>query len=241
MSYWNKNNFEGMRFVGERYAQTENFELFGKYCLQKEQGLKKQAIASINAFVANLREKPVGRQREIAVELSALSFYNPKIHQLIAHPLREYIHSVLVGWVSDEPLDPTPHKWLGHMARDVSSYERALALDPEDEVCLGQVAEACLRHIDYQTHHLSESLFIGELSDAKSSLHKAQILVTKLEEGELRQNLQHDLDYYSTLLRCWEEYSTSNAPEGFPEWCVSRGYRFDLGTIVYYNQPVSAD
>lgn len=239
MSYWNQSNFEGMRAVGEKYAGIPGYARFGSYCLQKEQGLKKQALASINAFVAELLVLPAAQQRAMAAELSALSFYNPQIHQLIAHPLMVCIQQVLQHWATEEPSNVTPHKWLGHMARDLACYERALALDPDDDICLSQVADACLSHIDYQTHHLSESLFIGELSDARSCLDKAQALVARMGEGELKHRLQQDLLHFTRLLDLWQAYSTSATEQSFAHWCQSCGYPVELGSVVYVEPSAS--
>jgi hypothetical protein len=160
MHYWNKNNFEGLKSVGEKYSSIEGYELFGKYCLQREQGLKKFAIVSVKEFVSITKNRSVAEQRRIAQELSSLAFWNSQIHQLLSHPLVEYLKQVLEHWVSTEQDNPVPYKWLGYIAGNISFYEIALRLDPKDEICINRIAQAHLNDVDYQTHHLSESLFI---------------------------------------------------------------------------------
>jgi hypothetical protein len=236
MHYWNKDNFEGLKSVGEKYSSIGGYELFGKYCLQKEQGLKKLAVASIKEFVSSAKNKPAEEQKAIAEELSSLGFWNGQIHQLLAHPLVEYLKGVLEHWVSDEPDNPVPHKWLGYIAGDISFYEKAHQLDPKDEICINRIAQAHLNDVDYQTHHLSESVFLGDFNDAKKSLQAAQSLIDRLTTEAIKSDMQNELDYFIRLLGCWEEYSCLGVEETFPNWCASKGKKFNLWSIVYYDQ-----
>ncbi|MEL4430953.1 hypothetical protein [Shewanella mangrovisoli] len=161
MNYWNCDNFEGLKAIGALYSARKGYELFGQYCLQKEQGLKKQAIATVNQFVSHCKTLPLAEQRQMAEELSSLGFWHRETHQLLAYPLIVLLKGVLSQWTLDEPNNPIPHKWLGFIAGDIDSYERALTLEPTDEICLTQVALSHLNSVDFQTHHLSESVLLG--------------------------------------------------------------------------------
>ncbi len=140
MRYWNQENFAGLKNVGEKYSSLTGYELFGQYCLFKEQGLKKQANAAITKFIASAKTQSIQIQREIAVELSALNFWNSDIHQLMAYPLKIYLQEVLARWAGKEEADATPHRWLGHIAEDISEFEKALVIDPKDEISLTRLA-----------------------------------------------------------------------------------------------------
>ena len=236
MNYWNQSNFEGLKSVGEKFSSYKGYELFGKYCLQKEQGLKKLAVASIKEFVSLSKSKSQTEQRCIAEELSSLGFWNGEIHQLLSHPLEEFLKEVLELWTAEEPDNPTPHKWLGYICGDISSYERALELDPSDEICISRIAQTHLNDVDFQTHHLSESLLLGDFDDAKNSLQLAQSLIDTLSTEEIRLKMQNELEYYNSLLGCWEEYSKLGIEQSFPDWCASKGEKFNFWSIVYYDQ-----
>lgn len=235
MHYWNRDNFNGLKSVGEKYWAKEGYELFGKYCLQKEQGLKKAAVVSIKKFVSSVKNRTQKEQRVIAEELSALGFWNGDIHQLLAYPLVEFLNEVLKKWISDEPDNPTPYKWLGYVAQDISCYEKALQLDPKDEICINRIAQAHLNDVDHQAHHLSESLFLGEISDARKALQLAQSLIHRLSTEDIKTAMKNELEYYDRLLTCWEEYSSLGAKESFPNWCASKGQQFNFGSVVYYD------
>jgi tetratricopeptide (TPR) repeat protein len=236
MFYWNRDNFEGLKSVGEKYSSIDGYELFGKYCLQKEQGLKKLAIVSIKEFVADAKKRSLYEQRKLAEELSTLGFWNGEIHQLLPHPLVEFLKVVLQHWVADEPENPIPYKWLGFVAGDISYYERALEFDPKDEICITRVAQAHLNDVDYQTHHLSESLFIGKYGDAIASFGQAQSLVDSLSSKDTKAKMQSELDYYNRLLSSWCEFSKLEINETFPNWCASKGEEFNFWSIVYYDR-----
>lgn len=236
MYYWNRDNFEGLKSIGDTYSSIKGYELFGKYCLQKEQGLKKLAINSIKSFVIDVKKRSVHEQREIAEELSSLAFWNGKIHQLLSHPLVELLKGILENWTTDEPENATPHKWLGYIARDIASYQRALEIDPNDEICLTRIAQSHLNSVDFQSHHLSESLFIGDYEFAKASLEQAQCLIKKVNSPDVKEKMQSELDYYNRLLECWNEFSNSEKTEPFPNWCASKGEEFNFWSIVYYDQ-----
>ncbi len=236
MHYWNKSNFEGLKTIGEKYISLPNYELFGNYCLQKERGLKKLAITSIQQFISLSRHLPLQQQRKIAEELASLCYVNRHIHQLLAHPLTIYIKEVLTLWIVDEANNPSPHKWLGYLDGDTALYEKVLQLDPSDEFCIYHIAQAHLNNIDYQTHHLSESLFIGDISQAKHSLQLVTNLITRLTTATLQSKIQNDLAYFNKLLNCWAEYSKLNIDDDFPKWCAAKGEEFNFWSVVYYDK-----
>lgn len=66
MYYWNKDNFDGLKDIGSKYSSIENYELFGDYCLKKEQGLKKLAVKSLNEFIVAAKKLSISSQRDIA-------------------------------------------------------------------------------------------------------------------------------------------------------------------------------
>ncbi|MGL5665497.1 MAG: hypothetical protein ACRDD9_05155, partial [Shewanella sp.] len=87
---------------------------------------------------------------------------------------------------------------------------------------------------DFQTHHLSESVLLGDISRAKDSLASAQALIARLQTIESKSRLQNRYDYYLSMINCWEEYSTLVGVEPFPDWCAAKGEQFDFWSIIYY-------
>ena len=75
MYYWNQQSFEGLKSIGNKDLPIQGYEAFGRYCLLKEQGLNKQAVAAVKEFVASAKEKSIETQRKIAFEIASLGFW----------------------------------------------------------------------------------------------------------------------------------------------------------------------
>ena len=237
MYYWNQKNYESLKEIGEQYSSLQGYELFGKYCLLKEQGLKKQAVSTIKEFVAKLKNESVQVQRDMTVELSSLRFWNGETHQLISYPLQIFLKEVLSAWASEDINNATPHRWLGYISGDLESYQRALDINPQDDICITKLAQAHLNDVDFQTHHLSESQLLGELCDARDSIGKAEVLIDTLSTDQVKRSMNGKLNYYKRLLNSWEEYcNVKESKESFPEWCALKGEKYNFSSITYYDR-----
>ncbi|MBA6250989.1 hypothetical protein [Colwellia sp. MB3u-55] len=236
MNYWNKDNFDGLRDIGSKYSAIENYELFGDYCLKKEQGLKKLAVKSLNEFIVEAKKLSISNQRDIALDLSTLAFWNGQVHQLLSFPLVKYLKEVLQDWSEEDSDNYLPFKWLGYIDGDISWYERALKLKPDDQVCIYRIATRHIQNIDFQTHHLDESHLIGEDKEAISTLIKIKELSDILVDSKMKAAVIEEYSYYKKLLECWLEYSSSNSEFSFPEWAESKGEEFSFSIKVYYNK-----
>ena len=234
MDYWNKENFEGMEAIGEHYSQRPGFELFSKYCLLKGQGLKKQAVEAINEFVALLEKKETQQKREIALELTELSYNNKAVNQLLSFPLFQWLIAVFEEWSNTDSGNVLPERWLGFLTHDMERYEKALKLEPNDQISLIALCNAHISDVDYQTHHLFESRLIGELDEAKQSLETAGQLLSRITASKFIEFAHQEINYYGRMLEKWEEYSSQVRQETFQEWCEKQGESFSFGSVVYY-------
>ena len=236
MYYWNESNFKGLKEVGMEFQHRPGFTFFADYCLSKEKGLKKQAKQSIGAFVDMIDESDVYTQRNIVVCLLELKFENPAIHQLLPHPLRMKLISILDTWSQSQEVEGQVFRWLGYLLPDAKQYDKAIELDPQDQIALGMRANSHLNSVDYQTHHLSESRFLGEVSEAESTLVFAESLISRLEAGRWKKRLSDELDYYKRLIKKWKEYCELSPTNPFPKWCERQGELFEFCSIHYYGE-----
>ncbi len=236
MYYWNQKNFKGLKDIGEKYCNIYGYEAFANYCFLKEKGLKKEALQAVNAFVLSTKCKSIEEQRNIANEIISLSYHNRDIHQLISHPLMQFLLGVFKNWVEEVNEDATPYRWLGYISNDLVYYEKALEINSTDDISIIMLAKASLNYIDYQTHHLSETRFIGKLDDARYSLEKADKLINRLSQGEVKVRLLEEYHYYLNLVNRWTEYNQEQSTLSFPEWCKAKGVHFNFLSIIYYNK-----
>ncbi len=236
MKYWNQDNFEGLNKIGEKYSSIAGYEDFARYCLLKEKGLRKEANKSIENFILSTERKNEQEQRKIAEALSKLSYNNRNVHQLIPHQLQQFLMTVLKKWAEADPNYAIPYRWLGFIGNDVQSYIKALEIEPSDEISLTAVINFHLDSVDYQTHHLSESLFIGKIGEAKESLDKAEELLKRIGSIELKEVFIKEYQYYRNLIKSWEEYKKAGYNIGFPEWVEARGENYRFNKAYYYEK-----
>lgn len=236
MYYWNKDNFEGLKGIGNEYIARKDYELFGEYCLKKEQGLKKLAVKHINDFISASRNLDAVQQRAIAEEISSLAFWNSSVHQLLSYPLEEYLKATLLGWVENEPDNYVPFKWLGYIEGSKSWYEKALLLKPDDQVCIYRLAMSYIHSIDFQTHHLDESILLGDEHEVLEELKEVEKLHERLVESKMKRLVYDEYNYYQNLVNCWLDYSSSETDISFPDWSNKRNEGFQFPVRVYYDK-----
>lgn len=234
MHFWNDKNFSGLKEVSKKYETNDDFVLFSKYCFLREKGLRKEALEILKEFIDYIDSKDFNKQLSIATELSLLQFFNQSIHQLIPQPLHDCIVSILKRSISKKAKDATILRWLGYMNHNIEYYKMALEIDPSDEISIYKLAQQYINDVDYQTHHLSESRFLGDEKDAWVSLQESETLIRELKNKKLKEHLENDYSYYKNLLVNWEKYKMAPKKLSFPEWCKKNGLNFSFGSIVYY-------
>lgn len=162
MWYWNVENFNGLKEIGDKYSHLKEFKHFANYCLLKEKGIKKDALKSIEEFIIRASSQDKLKQREIALELVALSYNNQHVHQLIPFPLQTYLINVFTGWSEENNSNSTVYRWFGYVTNDYDKYRKALEIDANDQISIIELVKIKLKVVDFQTHHLSEARFIGD-------------------------------------------------------------------------------
>ncbi len=236
MYFWNDDNYNGLKEIGEKYASDSQYEAFSRYCLSKEKGLKKEAKTAIEQFIVSNQSKSKMEQRNIIEELSALSYRNKKVHQLIPHPLQQYMIAVLENWIEEEPDNAIPYRWSGFIKSDLQSYKRAIEINSFDIISLIAIINFNLNYVDYQTHHLNESLFIGKLDEVNELLDEVNKLLCRIEQIDIKNYLLSEYYYYRKLLDSWKEYKAEKMDIGFSEWSEFRKENFRFHKAYYYNK-----
>ena len=234
MDYWNQRNFKGLKDIAEHLQLKEDYESFARYCLLREKGLKQNALVELRTFIEEAQSLPVEKQRAIACKLTELYFYNSDVHQLLPQPAVAYVGSVLQAWCDISPAQPEPYRWCGIIFGNTAFFERALTIAPEDRISLSRLALKELQVVDFATHHLSDSIFLGSESEADSALAKAVSYVMRLPADEAKAEHMKEIAYYRTLLNAWREYKSSSKHKPFPEWSSERGHKFEFGSVFYY-------
>jgi len=236
MYYWNQTNFNGLNSLGAMLATEPDLALLGQYCLLREQGLRKQAVAAALAFTNHLTGLATVTQRAIAVLLIELKRANPGVHQLLPHPVKIELHRILSSWHQDASDDVVPLINLGLLTDEIDYFEAALQRQPNEQTSLIRLAQAYLGEVEYQAHHLSESFFIGTVEQAEESLHKAEALIIRVANTQQRDALNRELQAHQLLISDWATYAATSRTEPFTTWSQARGHTYMLPSIVYYRK-----
>ena len=236
MYYWNKDNFEGLEAIALSLQESTDVKEFSDYCRLRAEGLRKQAFEALTRFLFQALNWEFEKRRDFVNWLLTAQYNNPKVHQLIPHPLmKKLLEPTLNEWVQYQPESPIPHRWRGVYFRELEELERALALDATDLVARSFAASRLLKDVEYDTHHLSDGIFLGSEEEAESLLEEAFAHIQGLPESENRSSLETSYERLRHLLDDWLEYK--EAPQGtFPEWCKSRGRQHFWWKVVYYKK-----
>lgn len=234
MYYWNKDNFDGLKRIGQAYAACEGFDGFSRYCLLREQGLKKPALKALDEFLGATRGLDVTRQRAIACEIAELAFGNREAHQLLSHALTTYLRQLLRAWCDENPGLAEPYRWMGKLTGESAWFEAALAHDPHDQVAARQLALDELSVVEFMVHHIHESVFLGDVTVADRKLERASALALLIESDQTRNYLEEAVRCLREMLAAWAVYQQGDQSVGFAEWCEAQAHEFAFLKSYYY-------
>jgi hypothetical protein len=235
MHYWNKGNFEGLLELARELADTAELSALAEYCVLREKGLRAQALARLNDFLAEAALWDIDlARRNVATILKAASRI-AEAHQFITHPLlTRLIYPTLEQWVNDEASAVEPLRWLGLLRSDPDALRHALSLAPSDVPVRRKLINFALNAADHATHHLSESVLLYKVEEARASIATAREWITSAPDIQPFTDLSAEADEYEQIIDDWVAYSQS--PVGtFPQWCEEKGRTYSWPTIVYYD------
>jgi hypothetical protein len=236
MHYWNKDNFEGLADLARDLEARERCGHLAEYCRCRHSGLRREAFAALERFLADAKGWEPAAAREIAITILELRARTPQAHQFLTQPLLErFLLPTLKAWVEDAPTSLIPVRWLGILNHDPSLLSRVLAASPDDIPVRRILTELQLSQADYATHHLVEGTFLGDPDATRAALARATTLVEASPQPEAVADLSSEIEHYEGLVADWLAYCAS--PEGtFPDWCAARGRAYRWPTIVYYDE-----
>lgn len=233
--YWNQENFKDLASLSDALQLDPRLKGLSRYCRTREMGLRTQALRELDDFLKASRALAVASQREIVVEILEAHRKFPDAHQFLAHPLvNGLIVPVLEEWRALEPVHPVPLREIALLRRDVGLLKESLRVNPQDNQVRATLAGVLIACVEQATHHLSESRFLGDESEASSTLAEAIDLLGSASEPDSVRDVYEEAMHLSALLADWTEFRRD--PVGtFPDWCRQRGRKYSWWHIVYYD------
>jgi len=155
MHYWNKDNFEGLAAIAEDLRGDDFHTPIARYCDLRQQGLRKPALLVLHEFVSASKAWSFQDRRTTADRLLLMWQNHPFVHQLLPQPLIEgFVRLTLREWSDDEPDSAEALRWTGVVFGDRLALERALLIEPRDDIARRTLITAPLNDVDYATRHL---------------------------------------------------------------------------------------
>jgi tetratricopeptide (TPR) repeat protein len=222
MEYCNKNRFETLKKIGDNYTEKENYSYFASYCYSKEKGLKQEAQKDLKDYIEFIHSENILEQREIANEITTLSYNNKKITEILPYPLKKLFISIFLEWIESEDENYLPQRWLGYLEHDIAYYEKAYKLNPNDDVSILEIIRFEIESVAYQVHHIAESALIGTVQEARDSLNKIELLAKHVKDSKIKGRILDTASKYEELLEKWAEYKQLDCNECFGEWYKSQ-------------------
>lgn len=235
MHYWNKDNFEGLLAVANVLDEIPQLRPIANYCRLRERGLRRQALNVLRDFLSTAAAWKTDDARGLVVSILELHARAPNAHTFMTQPLwDELVFPVLDDWHTTSPDAVVPLRWLGLLRQDTDLLRLALSITPNDVPVRRALVNCALSDVDFATHHLDETIFLGEVSAAKANLSQAGIWLDLAFPPEAFNDLRDELAQLHQMVVDWERYL--EAPYGtFPEWCNANGRNYRWPTKFYYD------
>lgn len=219
---------------------VNDYPLFRQYCVRKEQGLRKDALKVLQAFIEEMKENDFEVQREFAAWLFEWIERFEDGHQLLVYPLvNGVIQPVFQTWENVDPMDVRPYRWQGlfvHQGEGLPHLLKALELGgSKEQRVIVQICEVYLSALWYSFHHIHEDLYLSTYEKDQERIQGIESLMMLIQDKRTRTNVQKQAVYYGQLLTDWMAFQLTET-RGFMKWCAERKKPYEWVEAFYYQQ-----
>lgn len=219
---------------------VNDYPLFRQYCVRKEQGLRKDALNVLQAFIEEMKENDFEVQREFAAWLFEWIERFEDGHQLLVYPLvNGVIQPVFQTWENVDPMDVRPYRWQGlfvHQGEGLPHLLKALELGgSKEQRVIVQICEVYLSALWYSFHHIHEDLYLSTYEKDQERIQGIESVMMLIQDKRTRTNVQKQAVYYGELLTDWMAFQQTET-SGFMKWCAERKKPYEWVEAFYYQQ-----
>lgn len=220
MYFWRDSSFKGLKELAESSDVKSKFTLYSLYCEQRERGLRKVSLETINRFILDANSWPVAKKFEFVAWILSLRDERPELCDLIPTPLyKGFIGPVLTEWMKQEPSNPEPLR----LSNTYETLRKALAIDSKDEKAAELFARKVVQQLSMSAHELPDFGYLGEASSDLALVQECIAVLHQLGSSKL-EPLQSTLNQLQDLLNSWSDYSVSRVQMPFKDW-ATRNHR----------------
>ncbi|MBG9819108.1 hypothetical protein [Bacillus safensis] len=219
---------------------VNDYPLFRQYCVRKEQGLRKDALNVLQAFIEEMKENDFEVQREFTAWLFEWIERFEDGHHLLVYPLvNGVIQPVFQTWENVDPMDVRPYRWKGlfvHQGEGLPHLLKALELGgSKEQRVIVQICEVYLSALWYSFHHIHEDLYLSTYEKDQERIQGIENILMLIQDKRTRTNVQKQAVYYGQLLTDWMAFQQTET-RGFMKWCAERKKPYEWVEAFYYQQ-----
>lgn len=219
---------------------VNDYPLFRQYCVRKEQGLRKDALNVLQAFIEEMKENDFEVQREFTAWLFEWIERFEDGHHLLVYPLvNGVIQPVFQTWENVDPMDVRPYRWQGlfvHQGEGLPHLLKALELGgSKEQRVIVQICEVYLSALWYSFHHIHEDLYLSTYEKDQERIQGIERVMMLIQDKRTRTNVQKQAVYYGQLLTDWMAFQQTET-RGFMKWCAERKKPYEWVEAFYYQQ-----
>ncbi|MDQ7826944.1 MAG: hypothetical protein RDV48_29365 [Candidatus Eremiobacteraeota bacterium] len=221
-------------FAAEEASKHPEWSEYVLYCRAREKGLRKEAFAHLDTFIASTGQWPEELKRDFATclltwcETLMDADYGP-----FPGALKEkVIKPVMEKWCDEETASSAPFRWYGIHFNSPAHLEKALTLNPLDDRARIAVITSLAEKLGHSVHHLPDS-YIGDPEEDMKCCAIAEDHIRKLSEPILKRYWEKELKGISELIGNYLEWKASGHGN-LAVWGREQGKRVDSGVKAYY-------
>lgn len=198
MLYWRRDDFQTLRDIAAEAKAEAAWAGYAAFCERYERGLRREAFSILDRFIDELERASFEERRRFASWLLNAAEDKPGREMLIPYPLqRRLVEPTLLEWTINEPDCSEPHRWLG----GYEDLNKALELDPKDEIAIRRLLRIILGGVDYIVHELPQG-YLGDPVKDLAALDRAKHLTESLTDTAERAILLADsIELRSAILK----------------------------------------
>jgi hypothetical protein len=209
MWFWRERYYQALQEAVAAAGAFPEWAAFAAYCTDCQSGLRRQAFAKLDQFIAGLEGAAFAERQRFIRWLLRQADPRDGCHLLLPHPLRQrVILPTLEEWTRREPAAPEPHRWLGGREH----LQRALELDPKDELARSWFIDCILQEVGYDIHELPGG-YLGNPEEDLAALAEAARAADACSQPAARQSAHERI---GKLRRVIEDHRRGRSNDSLP-------------------------
>jgi hypothetical protein len=189
MYYWRKDYFETLKAAANEADAMPAWTEYASFCRDHELGMRKQALKSLDRFIADMERRPFSERCQFVSWLCVRTDRHWGNSILMPHRLRiRIVEPTLAEWTIVEPTNSEPHRWTGGYDHLLQATE----LDRNDQIARRKLVICVLSRVSNNAHELPIG-YLGAPHEDLAALDEAEEILAKLRNGEDRDALVADI------------------------------------------------